>query len=234
MSRTSLLLVATVMISGCSEHYVDPNFSLATYDDIQPVAERHKAYVEAVFIVFNGEPNEKLSASVKNHAVRALRSTGALTIAEEEAAEIHIKLRMENVVSAGELAGATAKGMVTGFTFGLVGTAVTDGFVMTITYSDPEHGELVKEYKHAVHTTIGVKDAPFKNVQSKSMDDAFATIIEELMLNFVHDMQEEGKLSFYRSLQGPKFSRDVGKFSPPLPHVRVQQASRLRKFAAPC
>lgn len=234
MLRVSLLLTAAVMIAGCSEHYVDPNFSLATYDDIQPVAERHKTYIEAVFITFNGESHEKLSASVKNHAVRALRSTGTLTIVEEETADVHIKLKMENVVSAGELAGAVAKGMVTGFTLGLVGTAVTDGYVMTITYSDPEHGELVKEYKHALHTTIGAKEAPFKNAQSQSVDDAIATIIEELMLNFVHDMQKEGKLSFYHSPHAPEFSQRAGKFSLPLPRVRVQQTFRLRKFAAQC
>ena len=213
MPKTSLLLIAVIMMAGCSEHYVDPNFSLAEYDDIKPVAERHKVHITAVFIAGNGSTIEKLSAAVKNHAERALRATGALTMAPEEAADIRIKLRLENVLSVADVAEATAKGMVTGFTFGLIGSAVTDGYVMTITYSDPEHGELVKEYKHAIHSTIGMKGAPFENVPSKSMDDAIATVIEELMLNFVHDMQKDGKLSFFRSRQIPKFSRDADKFS---------------------
>lgn len=218
MPKTLLLLAAAAMMASCSDiHvYVAPNFSFAEYGDIRPVTERHKVHITAVFINHIGDADQKLSMSVKNHAERALRATGVLAIVAVEKADIHIKLRLEHVQEAANvenLVGNAVKTWAMIFSLGLIVPKFSSGYVMTVVYSDPKHGQIVKEYKHAIYTGGGSKGAPFENGQPTSRDDAFVTVIEELMLNFVHDMQKDGKLSFIRSRQMLKFSQHTGKFS---------------------
>ena len=65
---------------------------------------------------------------------------------------------------------------------------------MSINYTD-EEGELTtKEYKHALHTTIGNKRAPFENAEPMSPASAFGVIVEQVLLNFIQEMQQKGKL----------------------------------------
>ena len=53
---------------------------------------------------------------------------------------------------------------------------------------------MTHDYKHALHTTVGNKAAPVENVEPTSLADGFGTIVEETILNFVKDMQDNGLL----------------------------------------
>lgn len=125
MPKTLLLLAAAAMMASCSDThvYVDPNFSFAEYGDIRPVTERYKAHITAVFINHIGDTDQKLSTAVKNHAERALRATGVLTIVAVEKADIHIKLRLEHVqeaVNVENLVGNAVKTWAMIFSLGLI------------------------------------------------------------------------------------------------------------------
>ena len=63
-----------------------------------------------------------------------------------------------------------------------------------IEYVDDAGSTSSKTYKHAIHTTIGNKEAPFAGVEPTNLVTSFAIVVEQTMLNFVSDMQKAGKL----------------------------------------
>ena len=90
---------------------------------------------------------------------------------------------------------AAAKGFGSGLTFGLIGTTVTDYYEVTIVYTDESGAVTSKDYKHALHTTIGNEKAPIEGVLPTTLADGFATVVEQVLLNFITDMQKDGKLT---------------------------------------
>ena len=86
------------------------------------------------------------------------------------------------------------KGFVTGLTFGGKGSTVTDYYEAKIELAGPD-GKQIKNYKHALVTTIGNADAPLPGVAPLKMMDAFNVVVQDIIMNFVQDMKIDGKLS---------------------------------------
>ncbi|MDJ0908043.1 MAG: hypothetical protein QNI99_02550 [Woeseiaceae bacterium] len=189
--RTLAILVAVALLSGCIsvKSYVDPAFGKATYDDIQQVSERHDLRIEVEF-QRNGEVFERAHSEVENHVVRSLRATGVVEPVAEGSGSLRVVVN--NVANIGESA---AKGFGTGLTFGLAGSAVTDYYEISIEYTDGNGTVTTHDYKHALHTTVGNKAAPVEDVEPTTLADGFGTIVEEIILNFVKDMQDNGLLT---------------------------------------
>jgi hypothetical protein len=77
---------------------------------------------------------------------------------------------------------AFGKGFVTGLTFGLAGSQVSDGYVCTVEYIGPQSGSpIVKTARHAIHTVIGAKGAPENAKKSESIDDAVRTMTRQIV-----------------------------------------------------
>ncbi len=104
-----------------------------------------------------------------------------------------MKITVNNVA---DLSEAAVKGFGTGLTFGAAGSLVTDYYEIAIEYNDGNGSQFTQKYKHALHTTTGNEDAPFDSVQPTTPSDAFGTVVEQTLLNFVKDMQAKGFLSF--------------------------------------
>lgn len=81
-----------------------------------------------------------------------------------------------------------AKGIGTGLTLGLVGSTVTDGYVFTATFTPLGKVSVTKEYRHAIHTTIGAKSGP-PGLQPMSPQEAFDHVLEELILRLLLDLR---------------------------------------------
>ncbi|MGH1373282.1 MAG: hypothetical protein ACRBBW_14670 [Cellvibrionaceae bacterium] len=186
------LAVISLVMTGCisPKSYVDPSFSKATYDDVKPVNNK---YITEIVVEFqrNGKLYERVNPEVRSHVERTLRATGIITPAAENT-DISVKVTVNNVADITE---AAAKGFGTGLTFGAAGSLVTDYYEITIEYDDGKGGQLIENYKHALHTTIGNADAPFDNTLPTTPADAFGTVVEQTLLNFVKDMQAKGLLS---------------------------------------
>ena len=182
------LLVAVVILSGCisTKSYVDPSYSTANYEDIVPSLSNYRAEIIVEF-QRDGEPFERANKEVKEHVERAFRATGII-IPDVEATAFTLTVVFNNIPESG----AAGKGFATGLTFGAVGTLVTDFYEVSISYKEPLKLEITKHYKHELHTTIGNKEAPFEGVEATSPAGAFATIVEQVILNYVTDMQRDG------------------------------------------
>ena len=200
--KFSALVVFVVSLSGCisPKTYVDPSFSKANYNDIQPVSEKYETQIMVEFQQ-NGEPFERANKEVRGHVERTLRATGVITPSLDES-RISVKVIVNNV---GDMSEAVAKGFGTGITFGAAGSLVTDYYEITIEFTDSTGTKLTENYKHALHTTIGNKDAPFNSVEATTPADGFGTVVEQTLLNFIKDMQAKGLLTLD--------THGLGKFS---------------------
>ena len=197
MKKIIILALPVIALTGCisPKTYIDPNFGKATYDDVQNVVKKYDVQI-AVEFQRNGEKLDAVNQEVLNHVERTLRATNVVTPSKVET-DYSIKVTVNNISDIGE---AAAKGFGTGLTFGVVGTTVTDYYEVTIEYTDENGTNLTKNYKHALHTTIGNEKAPFEGVIPTTPSDGFRTVVEQVLLNFVVEMQKDGKLTFVNSL----------------------------------
>jgi len=197
MKKIIMLVIPVIALTGCisPKTYIDPNFGKATYEDIKDVAKKYDAQVIVEF-QRNGEKLDSVHKEVLNHVERTLRATSVVTPSEVET-DYSIKVTVNNIADMGD---AAAKGFGTGLTFGAVGTTITDYYEVTVEYTDKSGTSLIKNYKHALHTTIGNEKAPFEGAIPTTPSDGFGTVVEQVLLNFVADMQKDGKLTFINNL----------------------------------
>ena len=86
--------------------------------------------------------------------------------------------------------GAFGKGFGTGLTLGLAGTAVSDFYEATIVRTQADTS-VTRDYGHAIHSTVGnVSEPPVANVAaSANLNDAFKSMVEDVVLQFLIDME---------------------------------------------
>jgi len=189
-----LALIVGSICTGCisAKTYVDPKFRKATYQDIKRSDQLLPVTIAVEFQV-NGKPGSRQqNIIVSRKILRVLAATKVFV--EENSTNVmhagHLKITVNDF---GDMGAAVGKGFATGLTFGLAGSEVVDNYEMTIVYR-PANGEsITKQYRHAIHTTIGVHSAP-AGMESVPPTDAFDQVVEEMLLNFIQGLQKEGKL----------------------------------------
>jgi hypothetical protein len=176
---------------GCLsvKSYVDPQYRNASYDDIKPVENKYRAKIDVEF-QRNSVHYSKADKECRSHIERVFRATGVIIPASNEP-EIRINVVVNNIA---DLDDARAKGFGTGLTLGAAGSTVTDFYEIKIELYMGDETSLTKTYKHTILTTIGNKPAPL-NVEPTTAADAFGTVVEDAVLNFVKEMQAQNLLS---------------------------------------
>ena len=188
-----ILALLAITLTGCisPKTYVDPSFSKASYEDVAPVKTKYQSTILVEF-QRNGQHFSRADSELRGHVERTLRASGVV-VPGDPSSIYSIKVVVNNIADMGE---AAAKGVGTGLTFGAAGSLVTDYYEATIEFIDENGTKHVGTYKHALHTTIGNKKAPFENVQPTTPADGFGTVVEQTLLNFIKEMQDQGILTF--------------------------------------
>lgn len=192
-----LLFVFIVILSmfGCTttKSYVDPQYGRATYDDIN---RRSDPYNLKIVVEFqrNGKHLPQFDSELMGHVERVIRGTGFAVPATQDTSG-ELKVIVNNIAELGE---ARAKGFGTGLTFGLVGSTVTDFYEMEAVLSLNDKVIKKNNYKHAIHSTVGLKEAP-EGLEPMTPSAAFGKIVEQLILNFLQNIQNSEDLSLMMS-----------------------------------
>jgi hypothetical protein len=188
---STTVLFMSFCVTGClsTKSYIDPQFRKSTYSDIAKPSTKYKSNIEVEF-QRNGEHLSKADNELRTHVEKVLKATGVVEPVTEPA-ELKIKVIANNIADLGE---ARRKGFATGLTFGASGSTVTDYYDFKIEYNK---GGTSKSYtyKHAIHTTIGNSPAPIP-VEPVPLGEAFGKVVEDIVLNFVKDMQQSGELTY--------------------------------------
>ncbi|MGH8500793.1 MAG: hypothetical protein ACRERV_18565, partial [Methylococcales bacterium] len=181
----SILLSAT---SVSAKTYPDPQYKKADLASLGTFAAPTNVSLDIHF-QRNGKPMEKVVKQVRPLVEKHLLSTHAYAFVNDAAAPV-LRITLNNVADLDE---ARKKGFLTGLTFGGKGSTITDYYEAKIELVKTDE-TLVKEYKHALVTTIGRAPPPFEGVASMKPMLAFDVVVQDIMLNFVQDMKTDGKL----------------------------------------
>jgi hypothetical protein len=163
-----IAVVLALATTGClaAKSYVDPTLGRTSYSDFQPQG-RAKA----------------------GRASSRIPDEGKAEPSEVEPPERQGIDRLEIVMdNFGDAGAAVAKGIGTGLTLGLAGSTVTDGYVFLATYTPLGKAPVTKEYRHAIHSTVGVKAGP-PGLEPMSVQAAFDRVLEELVLRLLLDLR---------------------------------------------
>jgi hypothetical protein len=187
-------MLVSLMSAGCLsvKSYVDPQLPKVTYADLLQRREVRPVFLRVEFQA-NGKANAKASSLALARVTRVLESSKLFSsVAAAAAADLdQMNILIDNV---GDRSEAAAKGVGTGLTLGLAGSMVTDGYVFTGTYQAAGKTAVTKIYKHAMHSTIGNAKGP-EGLTAMTVQQAFDKIVEELVLNFLLDLQKEERLT---------------------------------------
>ena len=176
---------------GCisSNSYVDPQFREAAREDIRQAKTVHRVAVETEFRT-HGRLNGRANSELRREVIQALQATGTAMVVNGPA-DITVRVRANNV---GDMGKAVGKGFVTGLTFGAAGSTVTDLYEFEVDYVIRDKTQ-TQSYKHAIHTTVGLKAAPVEGVAPASATGAFSLVVQDVVNNFVKEMQDQDKLT---------------------------------------
>lgn len=177
------------LLSGCASVYVD------TATKAIPVSEMKKvAQPKPVRLVFEfqskGAPNARATEFLKETVTEQVKTSGLFSALDSSSPNDGIlNVTLNNVPLTED---AASKGFVTGLTFGLAGTAVTDGYICTVTYLAPGKTQPVtKTARHAIHTVLGNASAPVNAVKSESVDVAVRTMTKDVLSNALRDLSHD-------------------------------------------
>jgi len=183
----------SVSLTGCLsvKSYVDPTLPKVDYASLKPAENKHP--VQLLYEFQNqGAVNANAVKLTQGTAVDVLKKSNLFSEVAVAPATADYKLfvTINNVPVTKD---AAAKGFATGLTFGLAGNTVTDGYECKVTYQAPGKTAVSKDYKHALHSTIGNASGP-AGLQPYKPEDAARKIVEDLMLNALNDLDKEGAL----------------------------------------
>ena len=184
-------LAALLFTSGCilPKVYIDPQYRAPALSELAPV--NPKPVKLTVTGMTNGKANNAATKAWTKEFTAALQKSKVFILSTSpEAATLEIEIN-----NVGDVGDAMKKGFVTGLTFGIAGSTVTDRYVMTATMKEPGAEVFTGEYRHALHSVVGMGDAPIQGVNPTPLRDAAGKLAEDLFFNFVRDYQTNAKVA---------------------------------------
>jgi len=179
------VLAASLLTTGCATGlYVD------TATKEVPVAELKKpVQPKPTNVVFEfqtkGAPNATATKHLQDGVVSYVAQTGLFAPPAAVGSSM-LNITINNIPLTDD---AASKGFVTGLTFGLAGSAVTDGYVCTVSYLPAGQGvAIVKTARHAVHATIGNASPPPGAGKPLEAAVAYNTMAREVVSNALRDL----------------------------------------------
>ncbi|HZT55825.1 MAG TPA: hypothetical protein VFA35_06340, partial [Burkholderiaceae bacterium] len=152
-------LAGVIAFTGCATHYID-----GSTKEVAAASFRKPAEPKPVQLLFEfqtkGALNTRATDFLKAQVTEQVKGSGLFASVDDKpvAGGGLLSVTLNNVPLTDD---AFTKGFVTGFTFGLVGSQVSDGYVCTVKYAAAQQNDMiVKTARHAIHTAMGAKDAP--------------------------------------------------------------------------
>ncbi|MBT1536568.1 hypothetical protein B7R78_0006205 [Ralstonia solanacearum] len=181
------VLTGAALLSGCASVYVDTATREVPAADMKKVAEPKP--VQLVFeFQSKGAPNPRATDLLKGVVTKEVKDTGLFSSVTTGATPgvAMLNVTLNNIPLTDNAAG---KGFVTGLTFGLAGSAVTDGYICTVSYLPAgQSTPIVKTARHAIHATFGNANPPPTAQKSASMLDAVNKMTRDVLSNALKDL----------------------------------------------
>jgi hypothetical protein len=183
-----LPLLAALMTAGCvaPKSYLDPQFRGVKYQDIRAPLEPIPVQLTVVGEL-NGKVHQRASKSWRAYVEKVLASSRVFVV-DNASTNASVAIRINNVA---DIRNAAGKGFMTGFTFGAVGTAVTDGYIMTAQYTRKGGDVFESTHRHAIHSFLGNAKPP-AGISLMPLADAPPLVAEDMVLHFLKELERCG------------------------------------------
>jgi len=189
---STCVVTGAALLSGCASVYVD------TATKNVPVSEMKKvAQPKPVQLVFEfqtkGVPNARATEFLKEAVTKQVKESGLFASVDSAPANAMLNITLNNVPLTEN---AASQGFVTGLTFGLAGSAVTDGYICTVTYLPAGQSKpIIKTARHAIHTTLGNANPPAGAKKSENVAEAVRTMAQEVLSNALKDLSYDASFN---------------------------------------
>jgi hypothetical protein len=189
--RATAMAIAAAALGGCvSGVYVD-----TTLKDV-PAAERVAvANPQPVQLFYEfqtkGARNAHATDLTKDMVMKAIKDSALFsTVTAEPAANgAMLNISINNVALTDDV---FAKGFITGFTFGLVGSTVGDGYVCTVDYvSGPNAEKLQAVTRDAIYASFGTGQQPKSTQKVKGFQEAIEMMTHKIVGNALNDLAKK-------------------------------------------
>jgi hypothetical protein len=180
-------LAAAALLTGCGTFYVDTAIKEVSVADMKKVAAPKPVQLTFQFQT-KGAANARGTEFLKDAVTSQVQASGLFSSVESTPATSLsvLSVKLDNIPLTQN---AASQGFVTGLTFGLAGSAVTDGYICTVQYLPAGQSQVITATaKHAIHTTLGNANPPANAKKSADMTEAVRTMTREILSNALHDL----------------------------------------------
>jgi len=185
-----LLALVLPILPGCANFYVDGNTK-----EVQP-AQFHKPAAPQPTQFFyefqtKGVANAAATGQTRGTVLAQVKSSGLFSTVSEEPVTggRNLSIVVNNVPMTDD---AFNKGFVTGLTFGIAGSHVSDGYVCTARYrANATAPAVTKQARHAIHTTLGSGDPPANAVKTDGVKEAVDLMLHQLVSNVLNEISHD-------------------------------------------
>jgi hypothetical protein len=189
LARLAGLCLAAAL-TGCASFYVDGNTREV------PVAQYKKpAETRPVQLLFEfqtkGVVNARATELLKKQVTEQVTASGLFASVDDKpvAGGALLSVTLNNVPLTDD---AFSKGFVTGLTFGLAGSKVSDGYVCTLTYTGANQAlPITKQARHAIHTTLGATDTPPNATKADTMEAAARAMTRQVVSTGLNELSQD-------------------------------------------
>lgn len=156
----------------------------------------HPQPVQLLFVFqTKGAPNAQATKLVKQNVIDTVKASGLFSEVSEAATAngAILSVVIDNVVDPDEMRKAQAKGALTGATFFVAGTNVTDHYVATVDYlPGPNDQKITKSAKQILITQIGmINSAPPDAVKVGNAKAAIAALVTQIVGNPLNEVGKD-------------------------------------------
>lgn len=186
-ARALITMAGIAILSGCANMYVDGTTKEVSASTFKKPEAAHPVQVLFEFQT-KGVANATATGFLKTRVIDQVKESGLFSDVSENPAAggAMLSITLNNVPVTDD---AFSKGFLTGLTFGLAGSQVSDGYVCTARYLDGNNGQaIVKKARHAIHTTIGAAATPQNATKAANADEAVFTMTRQVVSNVLNDL----------------------------------------------
>lgn len=185
-----LLVCAASLLGGCVSMYVDGHLPEIPAAQMQKPAAPPKVQLFWEFQT-KGVTNIALTQRILPEVKKQLEESGLFSDVSDGpvAGGATLTLTVNNVPLTDD---AYSKAFMAGFTFGLAGTTVADGYECTLAYSNGAAGapSVQQQGKHIIYTSVGTGSPPQGAQKMSKADDAFFLMLRQLLSNVLNDLSK--------------------------------------------
>lgn len=184
-----LLISISSLLTGCASFYLDPATKDVPASEMPKVAQPKPVKLNFEFQT-RGAPNSRATDYLQAAVTDQIKTSGFFSSLDGAPGGAILDVKLNNIPLNDD--SPAAKGFLTGFTFGLVGSKVADGYECKISYLAPgQSTPIVKVTRHAIHTTLGAASPPPGTVPVDNLNDAVMKMTHAVISNALRDLAKD-------------------------------------------